>query len=198
MYGYVGQVQTFAVHNTALAEPGYLASLAAERQAISPTDKSSQQLAQLAQSKPTVAAHRLQPGDGLVIGYRSFTPGTLIDGDESYQKTTIWLKAIPEQGEVSLDNAENIKTVVSKGSVRHLAMSCAGYLHSGKLRLESAAGGYQLQITAQFAPLATTELQDYCEAGEFDLSFYAPLIGWPDINPWLGKLAENIVDEVQP
>lgn len=101
-------------------------------------------------------AHRVGPGDGLVVAYRRFSPGGVLTiDDESFEKLTVWLAEPRMDGQrrLTLPSPEAL-VVYSRGGSAWPVAACSGWLSTGEVRIQP--GGRQFLVEVSGSLVAAT------------------------------------------
>ena len=104
----------------------------------------------------TVAAHRINEGEGAVLAYRWFSPGNpVVFDDEQYSKLTIWLPhGIPsERGDMTL-SGDSAVGIYSQGNSPWPWELCFGYVEGGLLTFRALG---ERTLTVQIEAVACHE-----------------------------------------
>lgn len=144
-----------------------------------------------------VYAHRIRPGRGSVIAYRSYSNGSLamID-DESYRKLTLWVpEGVGEGGRWPIGGEGGVKAVYTQGGSAWPRSACAGYIVSGHLDVAKELFGYLVTVEGVFQPRGNVVSRKSCVERGFHSRFEARLQDVSGLTPWLGKASTHPYDE---
>ncbi len=147
-----------------------------------------------------VMAHRIVPGEGVVIAYRSWSPGSIfVVDDESYEKMTIYMPgSLPSEGEIKLEDNPNIITVYVLGGSAWPKHGCYGTATKGVLHFTpESLERMQAEVSFQ-ADLTNAFSGDSCEQIIFNKKFTIHKKLIKDLSPWEGRPSDRIRQETYP
>lgn len=171
----------FYLANAQLADPDYL-------------DKLRPKPAELVrQTEFGFMAHRIAHGTGTVIGHRVYSGGKFhVVDDETYRKTTIWIKGpVPESGLVaSLRDTAKVLVLHSQGGSAWPAQDCSGVVEYGNLQVRKDGDAFEVTLLGTFDP-RTGRFPSTCNTEAIDVQFKARPIAFDQLTPWLGTAGEH-------
>lgn len=186
VYKSIPKTDTFYILNSDFADRDYLQKLEAKLKSLSGDEQWT-----YFHHNPTLYAHRIGEGSYTVIGYRYYTPGSVLAiDDEGYEKLTI---AIPfvKIGEVNAFDLtkDNVVALYSSGGSAWVYMGCTWRFTAGSISIDTTSSSYHVHIKGSIIPMIYKK--DYCaEKTNMELDFSAKGIDFSKLTTWLGKPGE--------
>ncbi|HIF51816.1 MAG TPA: hypothetical protein EYQ42_09880 [Thiotrichaceae bacterium] len=189
-YAAIDKTDTFYLKNAQFNNPRYLVDVEKELQK---GDSS-----KILYEKPSVYAHRLKEGTGMVLGYRWYSNGSLLSiDDEGFEKLTIWLSAnsIKQNKTFQFENSEKVIAVYTHGGSAWPRNACAGYLSTGTVSIRPNGKSYRVEVDGQLEPQGARTLGNWCKLKPINKVFSAKEIKHEGLTSWLGKKGDHVYKE---
>lgn len=173
---------TFYLLNASFRNPNYLHELDRRLTEESAYD--------VLHETPSVYAHRLKRGKGIIFGYRWYFDRypDAID-DEEFKKITIWLPEIPSDpvSTFDLSNGKSVIAVYSEGGSAWPSDVCSGYLNAGSLAIRKKSGAFVVTLDGALTPAAVGVFPELCRPKSVAIEFEATELKFDQLTTWLGK-----------
>jgi hypothetical protein len=148
-----------------------------------------------------VTGHRIAAGQGTVLAFRSFAPGSPFVVDQAgFFKITIYVPVatLSEGMELRVPGSDGALAFYSNGSSNFPGSGgCFGYASAGSIKvLKISQPDVTVRADLQFAlsgPLGAA-LSD-CEDKKVQSTYIARQVRLEEITPWQGKPGQHIYDE---
>ena len=147
-----------------------------------------------------VRGHRIISGNGTVIAYRTWSPGSLLAiDDEHFEKITIFLPdALPTAAvEYHIGDASGVVLAYTVGSSAWPALACFGSARSVNLRLTPSWFG-RMHVDVQFVADLQNVMHWACPSGSVHKEFTVSHGAVSSLTPWLGRAATHVYAETYP
>ena len=147
-----------------------------------------------------VMGHRIVPGEGTVIAYRAWSPGSIfVIDDEHYEKVTIYMSgSLLGNAEINIEDNPNIIVLYVSGGSAWPKHGCYGTSTNGFLRYNPTLfGGMEAEISFR-ANLTNAFSGDPCEQIMFHKKFKIEKKLLTDLSPWEGRPSSRIIQETYP
>lgn len=182
----IDKTDTFYLNNGELENSKYLLEVENELQ--------SGDSYKILSEKPSVYAHRLKEGKGIIFGYRLYSNGSLttID-DEHFEKLTIWLSGneIKQETKYRFEDSDKVIAVYTDGGSAWPRNACAGYLKTGSVTIRPDGKSYKITVDGTMEPKGVKTLGDWCKAKPIKKHFLAKEIKQKNLSYWLGKASDH-------
>jgi hypothetical protein len=149
-----------------------------------------------------VYAHRIERGEGWILGYRHFDPGELMAvDDETFEKLTLWLPNPPPAGaqRIQLETRPDIIAIHTSGGSAWAQNACSSRIIAGTLTLTPRGRGrIGVELKGRLQPTGNRGVWDTCRSDSVELSFLAEQIELERLTPWVGREGEFVYQETHP
>jgi hypothetical protein len=178
----MGKTDSFYLENASLDNPRYLYELQDRITKEGPFT--------VLHETPSVYAHRLKRGDGVIFAYRWFSEGSpVVIDDETFQKITIWLPRIPSEriSEFDISDRMSVIVVFTRGGSAWPIRACSGYVNTGQLIIRKKRNRFIVRLNGTLSPLVVRRRGKRCATNTVAKEFKATALEYDDLTTWLGK-----------
>lgn len=187
LYLFLPSTHTYYVPGAQFADPDYLDKL---QSALDQVEKVDPALTyEVLRTRRQTHAHRLRPGQGVIIGLRERHPGSLFNtDDEQFEQLTLWLPALPpgQRFTESLGAPHPAVALITRGGA--WPDNCTWRLRQGTLTVEATPPRLGVHLTGEAELALNTPLLHRCPPRlTIDRRFSADAIPWEARTPWLGR-----------
>lgn len=137
-----------------------------------------------------IAMHRLQKGDGVVIGVREFSGGSMFTvDDESFRKMTIFIaESTLASGHYSLTDGNAIAYLSQGGSAKPSG-GCFGRAKDGRVVIKKVDNSsVHLALTASFEMSSPLGWPGTCAPKELDIALEVEKREFEQLTAWEGRI----------